>query len=122
MRKEDMRKAKGMILFILIITLFTGCAKCIDVQSSETEVTITDVYHRSSYTTMQYNAATKTMKPHIHPAVYRITVTYNGADYYFHDATTYKKCEDRIGETVTATLETRTYDDGTKRYGIVSIK
>ena len=116
------KKIRGIVVLLLVISLLTGCAKCIDVQTSEVEVTITDVYHHSSYTTMQYSAATKTMMPHTHPAVYRVTVTYNGADYYFHGAATYKRCKNKLGEQIPAVLETRLYDDGTERYNIVSIK
>ena len=116
------KKIRGIVALLLVISFLAGCTKCIDVQTSEVEVTITDVYHHGSYTTMQYNAAIKVMMPHIHPAVYRVTVSYNGADYYFYDSATYERCKNSLGEQIPAVLETRLYNNGTERYNIVSIK
>lgn len=48
-------------------------------------------------------------------AEYEITVNYNGAEYSLSDESTYRKYHGRIGQTVSAVLVTKTYDDGEVR-------
>lgn len=88
----------------------------------DVQVKIIDEYHRAAYTTMYYNPATKTMMPQSHPAVYSITVKYNGVEYDISDSDTYNKYSDKIGEYVDGILETKKYDDGTVRYNIVDLE
>lgn len=71
---------------------------------------------------MYYSPATKTMMPQSHPAVYSITVKYNGVEYDISDSDTYNKYSDKIGEYVDGILETKKYDDGTVRYNIVDLE
>ena len=78
------------MMFIFVFSL-VGCAKCISTETSTVQVKIIDEYHRAAYTTMYYSPATKTMKPQSHPAVYRITVEYNGVEYNISDSNTYNK-------------------------------
>ena len=116
---------KKILLSLTLLTLlFTlvGCAKCISTETSTVQVKITDEYHRDAYTTMYYSPATKTMLPQSHKAVYRITVEYNGVEYDISDSNAYNKYSDKIGEYVDGILETKKYDDGTVRYGIISLK
>ena len=77
--KNIMKKVLCSIamIFIFVFSL-TGCAKCISTETSTVQVKIIDEYHRAAYTTMYYSPATKTILPQSHPAVYRITVEYNG--------------------------------------------
>lgn len=109
------------MMFIFVFSL-VGCAKCISTETSTVQVKITDEYHRAAYTTMHYNPATKTMMPQPHPAVYRITVEYDGIEYNISGSNTYNKYSDQIGEYVNGTLETKKYDDGTVRYSIVDLE
>lgn len=48
-------------------------------------------------------------------AEYEITVNYNGVEYSLSDESTYRKYHGRIGQTVSAVLVTKTYDDGEVR-------
>lgn len=43
------------------------------------------------------------------------TVNYNGVEYSLSDESTYRKYHGRIGQTVSAVLVTKTYDDGEVR-------
>lgn len=109
------------MIFIFVFSL-VGCAKCISTETSTVQVKITDEYHRAAYTTMHYNSATKTMMPQSHPAVYRITVEYNGIEYVISGRDTYDKYSNRVGEYINGTLQIKKYDDGTVRYDIVGLE
>ena len=111
----------SLTLLLVFMFILTGCAKCISVETSTVQVKITDEYHRAAYTTMYHNPATKTMMLQSHPAVYRITVEYDGIEYNISGSNTYNKYSDQIGEYVNGTLETKKYDDGTVRYNIVDL-
>ena len=121
--KNIMKKVLYSIamMFIFVFSL-VGCAKCISTETSTVQVKIIDEYHRAAYTTMYYSPATKTMMPQSHPAVYRITVEYNGVEYNISGSNTYNKYSDKIGEYVDGILETKKYDDGTVRYNIVDLE
>lgn len=86
------------------------------------QVKVTDEYHRAAYTTMYYSPVYKIVLPQTYPAVYKITVEYNGVEYSISGSDTYNKYSDKIGEYVNGTLETKKYDDGTIRYDIISLE
>ena len=113
---------KKVLYSIAMMFILTGCAKCISTETSTVQVKIIDEYHKATYTTMHYNPATKTMMPQSHPAVYRITVEYNGVEYNISGSNTYNKYSDKIGEYVDGILETKKYDDGTVRYNIIDLE
>lgn len=112
----------SLVTIVLFIFMLTGCAKCISTETSTVKVKVTYEDYEAAYTTMYYSPATKTMLPMSHPADYRIIVEYNGVEYNFYDSDTYEKYSDRIGEYVNGTLMTKTYDDGTVKYKIVSLE
>jgi hypothetical protein len=64
----------------------------------------------------------KTIVMVTHPAIWRITVEYNGVEYTVGGSDTYEKYEDKIGQTTIGELEIKTYDDGTVEYDIVSLE
>lgn len=72
------------------------------------------------YITPVFNGKTTTMITH--PAVYRITVEYNGVEYDISGSDTYNKYSEKIGEYTNGTLQTKKYDDGTVRYNIVELE
>ena len=100
--------------------ILTGCAKCISTEYENVEVNIVDEYHRNTYITPIRVGKVTTMVTH--PAVYRITVEYNGVKYTVSGNDTYNKYKDMVGQTAMATLEIRTYDDGTVRYNITGLE
>ena len=57
-----------------------------------------------------------------HPAVYQITVEYNGVEYTISGSDTYNKYKDKVGQTTMETLEICTYDDGTVKYDIIELE
>ena len=109
----------SLALLLAFMFILTGCAKCISTETSTVQVKIIDEYHRAMYITPVYNGKTTTMITH--PAVYRITVEYNGVEYDISGSNTYNKYSDKIGEYVDGILETKKYDDGTVRYNIVDL-
>lgn len=106
-------------ILIFIFTL-TGCAKCVSVETSTVQVKIVDKYHRSTYFVPRRIGKVR----HIvgRPAVYRITVEYNGDEYEIGGREIYDKYSDRVGESVDGVLESRQYDDGHETYDIIGLK
>lgn len=100
--------------------ILTGCAKCINTEYENVEVNIVDEYHRGMYVTPISAGKVTTMVTH--PAVYKITVEYNGVKYTISGSDTYNKYKDMVGQTTTGTLEIKTYDDGSIRYDITSLE
>ena len=108
-----------MTIVFLMFSL-VGCAKLINTEYENVEVNIIDEYHKGMYITPVFNGKTTTMITH--PAVYRITVEYNGVEYTISGSDTYNKYKEKIGQTATGTLEIRTYDDGTVKYDIIALE
>ena len=101
------------ILSIMLISMFmlVGCAKCID----ETEEIVKVKVVNEHYKPEEINLITFTDNNYEYvadPAIYKITVDYNGTEYFLYGADTYQKYYKRIGETVSAILVTKTYDNG----------
>lgn len=116
-----MKKTLTILLAMLIVTFsLVGCAKCISTETSTVQVKITDEYHRAMYITPVFNGKTTTMITH--PAVYRITVEYDGVEYDISGSDTYNKYSDKIGEYTNGTLQTKKYDDGSVRYDIIELE
>lgn len=113
------RKPSVILVLALMIFSLSGCAKCIDTQYSTVDVKIVDEYYRGMYVTPMKCGKVMTMISH--PAVYDITVEYNGTDYVISGSDTYEKYSDKIGEFTTGTIETKSYDDGTVRYNITEL-
>lgn len=112
-----------MFIFLLLALLvfnLVGCAKCISTEYENVEVTIVDKYHRAMW--MQPIRSGKATTFITHPAVWHITVEYNGVEYTVSGSDTYDRYKDNIGQTTNGQLEIRTYDDGTVKYDIVSLE
>ena len=116
-----LRKILCAILTILVFAFtLTGCKKCISTETSTAQVKITDKYYRGVYTTPIFNGKTTTIITH--PAVYEITVEYNGVKYSISGQKAYNKYCNRVGEYVSGTLETKKYNNGTERYKITELE
>lgn len=116
-----MKKTLTILLAMLIVTFsLAGCAKCISTETSTVQVKITDKYHQAMYITPVFNGKTTTMITH--PAIYRITVEYDGVEYDISGSDTYNKYSDKIGEYTNGTLQTKKYDDGSVRYDIIELE
>ena len=79
-----------------------------------------DEYHRGLYVIPVRVGKVTTMQTH--PAVNRITVEYNGIEYSVNGRDTYENYKDKVGEYTNGILETRTYDNGTVKYDILSLE
>lgn len=110
----------ALLLLVAMIFNIVGCAKCVSVEYESVEVTIVDKYHRAMY--MTPIRAGKVTTFITHPAVWRITVEYEGVEYAVSGSETYRKYEDKIGQTTIGELEIRTYDDGSVKYDIVGLE
>ena len=117
-------KFKNRILVLLLLAMFlfglVGCAKCISTEYENVEVTVVDEYHRGMW--IQPIRTGKVTTHVVHPAIWRITVEYNGVEYTVNGNDTYNKYKDKIGQTTIGKLEIKTYDDGTVEYDIVSLE
>ena len=114
---------KTILMFLLIAaTIFSlvGCAECMSTEYENVEVNIVDEYYRAMW--LQPVVAGKVTTIITHPAQYNITVEYNGIEYSINDSYTYKKYEDKVGQTAIGTLEICTYDDGSVKYDIISLE
>lgn len=101
MAVKTMNKTKKTAVFILLTILFAcsliGCTKPAKVESTEdstVQVKIVDQYYRGPYMTSMYTGKSFMYMPH--PAVYRITVEYNGEQYYLTDKESYELYHDKI--------------------------
>lgn len=110
----------AILLLVILIFSLVGCAKCISTEYENVEVTIVDKYHRAMW--IQPIPTGKSVMMITHPAVYRITVKYNGVEYTISGSDTYNKYKDKIGQITIGELEIKTYDDGTVKYNIVSLE
>ena len=117
-----MRKISSAVMFFLISVTLVGCAKCISTETSAVQVKVTDAYYRPAYTTTMLNPSLKVLMPVTYPAVYQITVEYDGVEYTLSDYATYKKYSDKVGENATGTIETKKYDNGDVKYKITELE
>lgn len=115
-----MKRIFILIAAVCLMFSLIGCKKCIDERYESVEVTIVDEYHRGMYVIPMRTGKVTSMITH--PAVYEITVQYNGVYYDINGQDTYYKFKDKIGQTATGTLKIRTYDDGSVKYNITEIK
>lgn len=101
------------ILILLLISAFmlTGCAKCIDKKEESVKVRIVNEYYKPKETrfTGMVNNVPQFRTDY---AEYEITVNYNDTEYSLDDEYTYRRYHGRIGQTVSAVLITKTYDNG----------
>lgn len=113
-----MRKVLTCVLIVLVLcTLLTGCVQCVSTETSTAQVKIVDKKYRTGSATPVYGGGAIRR-----PAIYQITVEYNGEMYNISGQSTYRKYANQVGKMANATLETRKYDDGTVRYDIVSLE
>ena len=56
-----------------------------------------------------------------YPAIYRITVEYDGTEYTISGRDIYEKYSERVGEFAVGCLRVRDYDDGTTEYDIIGL-
>lgn len=115
-----MRKIIAIICSIIIILSFASCAKLVSTDYEDVEVLIVGKYHRAMWVQPIYNGKTTTLITH--PAVWHITVEYDGTEYTVSGSNTYNKYKDKIGQTVMGKLEINTYDDGTVNYDIIELE
>ena len=118
-----MKKRQGMLLFFLLsvfVLSLAGCVECINTEHKDVEVTVVDEYFRAMW--IQVIPCGKSAVTIVHPAEYRITVDYDGYKYTFRDSSTYFSFKNKTGQTVIGKLQSKTYDDGTVKYDIVSLK
>lgn len=115
-----MKRIIALLLCLFITFSLCGCAKCINTETAEVEVKITDEYHRGTYVTPIRAGKVTTFVTN--PAIYRITVEYNGNEYTISGRDTYNLYKDKVGETTIGILETKTYDDESVKYNIILLK
>jgi YHS domain-containing protein len=104
----------GIIIVLCLILTLNGCAKIINTEYEDVEVTVIDSYYDPEW-----------FQPAVlitHSATYEITVEYDGKIFYFSGSEIYDRYKDKVGETVTGVLATYTYDDGSTKKVITELK
>ena len=115
-------KIKRLLFAVIIsILILSGCAKCISTKSEFVDVTVVDEYYRSMYQTPIFSGG-EFVGFMTYPAEYRITVEYDGVRYGIGGESAYRRYSNRIGDTVTGILETKTYDDGSVTHDIIELE
>ena len=115
-------KKKIILLITLASMMLTmlGCAELVSCETETIEVTIVDSYHRSAW--LQPVRAGKVTTFITHPATYSITFEYEDRTYSISGQDVYEKYKNKIGQTTTATLEIKTYDNGKVYTDIVGLE
>ena len=116
------KKKVFMLLLVTIIVLFgfSGCAKCIDTEYGKVEVTIVnEYYHETWLQPVRVGTSTTFIT---HSAKYQITVEYNGVEYTIDDSDTYEKYKDKVGQKANGTLKISKFDDGSVKYNITALE
>lgn len=109
-------------IFIMLMTFIglCGCSKCIRTDTKMVEVKIIDEYYRGAYLIPIRTGKVTTVITN--PAVYTITVEYNGVKYTIYGSDTYNKYNDKIGRTANGELQIKYYDDESIKYDIISLE
>ena len=108
-----------LILITLVAILTSGCAKVVETKTEMVEVTVVAEYYRGAMQVpTRINGVTRYR---YRPAIYQITVEYNGQEYTIDDKETYEEYCEKIGEVVLGELETKVYDNGDVRNSILSL-
>lgn len=110
----------GIMSVLCLVFTLTGCAKRINTEYENVEVHIVDEYHRGMYITPIHSGKVTTMVTH--PAVYRITVEYDGVEYTISGKDIYNKYKNMVGQTAIGILEIRTFDNGTVKHNITNLE
>ena len=119
-----MSKRKFTLMSVLFVCLFlmVGCAKLISSEEFTDTVRVEEVDYSPSWSQPTEIGNTTTYINH--PASYNVTLSY-GENYQFKttvdDSTLYKKCKDKIGETLQAKFVKNTYENGTIKIKFVEL-
>lgn len=114
-----MKRIVAVIAVILSLFILSGCEKLLSEEYSTVSVVVIDKRYTPVMVTPIVAGKVRTFVTR--PARYCIDVEYNGIEYCISGSDIYSRYKDRIGETVNAQLRTRTYDDGTVKYDIISL-
>ncbi len=107
------------IIFVLtffIVTFLASCAKITKEEDIDVKATIIGTYHRPSCVIPIRSGDITTFITQ--PAVYKVTVEYEGIEYKISDRNFYEECKDKIGETVKVVCHKIYYDNGDTIQGI----
>ena len=116
-----MKKNKVLAILLSFSTLlFSGCAKVINTEQKQVEVTVVDSYYHSAYVT-PVRAGKVTTFMH-HPATYKIYVNYNDVQYALYGSEIYYFYKDKIGQKAIGTLEVKYYDNGNIKQNIIALQ
>lgn len=116
-----MKKNKILAILLSFSTLlFNGCAKVINTEQQQVEVTVVDSYYHGPYAT-PVRAGKVTTFIH-HPATYKIYIDYNGVQYTLCGSEIYHFYKDKVGQKTIGILEVKYYDNGNIKQNIVALQ
>lgn len=114
-----MKRIIAIIVVISCVFVLCSCAKLLNEEYSTVSVVVVDSHYTSPRVVPIVAGKVRTFITY--PAQYRIDVEYNGIKYSIGGSYTYSRYKNKIGDTANAKLRTRTYDDGTIKYDIISL-
>ena len=105
-------KRKLYLLFMLVILVFSlvGCAKVISEEEIQVKAEVIDVYYKPAWNQPVFNGKTTTIIHH--SAQYKVTLEYEGEEYFLRSYSAYLKCKSSIGEYVDCNFRIVKYDNG----------
>ena len=107
-----------LIPALIIFAIYTADS-LITTEYETVEVQIVDTYYKGRSTSVVFVG--KTCVSRVIPAKYEVIVEYDGEEYTINDKNAYEQYKDSIGETVAATLEIRTHENGQVWYDIIKL-
>lgn len=120
---RNWRYIKRLVVLLLICGVtcaLCGCVnRCLSIEHETVDVKV--VGADFSVPLVPPTKIGDTYVPVYYPPVYRVKVLYDGKWYNIEGEDTYNQYKDRIGETVAATMEIRTFIDDTISRDIVSL-
>lgn len=104
----------------ILIGVMTGCAELVSTETITVDAEISQTYHRAYYVTpMKIGNVTTQIT---HPASWSTYVMYEGKEYKIGTKEAYNLCKGREGETIKATFNIKTYDDGSIVYNLIDVE
>lgn len=103
-----------------MVFLSPGCAKLINTEYKNVDVTVVDKYYHSAW--VQPVFIGKTVRHVAHPAEYKIIVEYENTEYRISGANVYDRYKDKVGQQAVGTCEVCTYDNGMVKYDIIDLQ
>ena len=119
--KKMLNKRSFMLVLVVIVmvTVFTGCAKVVSEETFTSSVIIVDVDYDPAITIPMKSGNVTIMQTR--PADYDVTVEYAGVEYNVDGASDYRLAKDNVGSSMLAKIVKTRYEDGTVKFRVTEL-